>query len=204
MRPEAERALKRLNNQQQERKAKADSLYERAVNRFGMKKTAEILGASPETGKGGVSHLNTIGFEMLREALGEPESGKPALPPQPINADGVSEHIEKMKRGEPNGPFAMSNPKPAAEPKVESCPMPRQQMRAVAACFPEFDAPNDCTDRQYFEKLSAVAYRNFIRLPGMESDEALSKKHKRDPDPSGIANLVRAMRRNRIAQILEA
>jgi hypothetical protein len=192
--------VKRQEDQKQQREQENEMIYDLAHEKFGLKKVKELLK--------GIGSSNKLTYEILRlelEAKGflqgatTPAVAQSTSVPAPSVSAGdklMNEHLAKVAANSPP-----AKPQPQTEPKLS---LTRQKMREVARCFPEFDAPNDCTDRQYFESLSAVAFRNFVTLPGMESEEALSKKYKRDPDPSNISKLVRSVRRDRIAQILKS
>jgi len=129
---------------------------------------------------------------------------KPLSPqPKPLQPQSDPKLYACLKHSE----FLTADPKeacPLCSPPISAKALTRQQMREVGRCFPEFDCAESASDSEYFAKLCAVAYQNFLRLPNMESDQVLSSRYKRDTDPSGMAKIVRAVRGQRIAQILKS
>lgn len=97
---------------------------------------------------------------------------------------------------------AASAPPPPTQPMRK---LTREKLFKIAGIFPALTINDDWSDDLLFKQIERAAYQGHLRIPGMRPDAELAEVYWRTDAANmvGTARLIRAMRKDRIEQILK-
>lgn len=132
------------------------------------------------------------------------ETSKPKAAPvvssAGLPASCLTPYLDAWRRQ--NATSTASAPQPPAQPMRK---LTREKLFKIAAVFPALTINDDWSDDLLFKQIERAAYQGHLRLPGMRPDAELAEVYWRTDAANmvGTARLIRAMRRDRIAEILK-